>query len=265
MIKADRPKGDGGREYHLHTQPGDIAPLCILVGSPQRAMMIGNQLFDNAKLVGDHRGLASYTGWAHGHEMSVVTTGMGGASLGTVLPEAARCGAKMFIRVGSCSSLLEDPAPGDVIIVSAAARLDGASLNWAPVWYPAVASHFVVTALERALMMEDKSRRFYTGVEASTDCFNEGQGRDCNGPIPSHLRVQHQELLRLGAACYSMEASTLFTWCATHNGGMPRGAINAVYGNRVTNAFEVAGEELAARVAIRALADLAEAGEVDEE
>lgn len=99
---------------------------------------------------------------------------------------------------------------------------------------------------------------YYLGVEATTDCFNEGQARpNLDGKIPAHTQAQHEELIRLGVACYSMEASALFVWCATHGGGLPAGAINAVYGNRRTNAFKVAGEELAAQIALKALVALA--------
>ena len=59
--------------------------------------------------------------------------------------------------------------------------------------------------------------------------------------------------MRLGAACYSMEASTLFVWCATEGRGLPSGVINAVFANRHTDEWGIAGEELAAEIALDAL------------
>jgi uridine phosphorylase len=50
-----------------------------------------------------------------------------------------------------------------------------------------------------------------------------------------------------------MEASALFVWCATEGGGLPCGAVNAIFANRHTNEWKVAGEELAAEVALEAL------------
>ena len=53
-----------------------------------------------------------------------------------------------------------------------------------------------------------------------------------------------------------MEAADLFVWCATEGGGLPAGAINAVFANRHTNEWGMAGEELAAEIALDALVSL---------
>jgi uridine phosphorylase len=55
-----------------------------------------------------------------------------------------------------------------------------------------------------------------------------------------------------------MEAADLFVWCATEGGGLPAGAVNAVFANRHTNEWGVAGEELAAEIALDALVSLNE-------
>jgi hypothetical protein len=54
-----------------------------------------------------------------------------------------------------------------------------------------------------------------------------------------------------------MEAADLFVWCATEGGGLPAGAINAVFANRHTNEWGMAGEELSAEIALDALVILA--------
>lgn len=257
--RADRPT-TAGREYHLHTRPGDLAPLCLEVGAPERAQMIAERLLQGT-LVGDHRGLRSYTGTYEGERVSVVTTGMGAPCTGIVTPEAYRSGGRIFIRVGSCSTLLQEPKPGDVIVVTGAVRYEGASRAWAPVEYPAFAHYRVVAALAKAAH-DLADGHYHLGVEATTDCFNEGQSRpNVDGEIPEEMRRRHEELIRLGVACYSMEASALFVWCSTHVkhlGGLPSGAINAVYGNRRTNAWGVCGEERAAEIALHALVALAD-------
>ncbi|MFA6027792.1 MAG: nucleoside phosphorylase [Patescibacteria group bacterium] len=246
----------GDKQYHLETSEGDLAEHCLLVGSPERATMIAETYFEDVHKVGHHRGLLSYTGLYEGMPISVVTTGMGGPSVGIVLPEAVRSGARRFIRVGSCSALWANPKPGDVAIVTAAVRLDGASLNWAPIQYPAVADYRIVTALEKAA--EDLNKRHFVGIEATTDDFNEGQARpDDMGYIPERLRQTHDELVQRGVLCYSMESAAIFVWCATH-GGMRCGTINAIYGNRVTNEFAVCGEEAASEIALRAMKALAD-------
>lgn len=259
--QASRPTSADGREYHLHTRPGDLSPLCLQVGDPARARMIAERFFTRGMLVGDHRGLRSYTGSRGGQRISVVTTGMGAPSTGIVTPEAYRSGARIFIRVGSCSTLLKEPKPGDVIIVTGAVRLDGAGLNWAMAEYPALAHFRVVNALA-SVAGNLAPRHHHLGVEAATDCFVEGQARpNVDDEIPEFQMARHRELIRLGVACYSMEAAALFVWCSTHVkrlGGLPAGVVNAVYGNRITNVFKVAGEELSAEIALHALIALAD-------
>ena len=226
--------------------------------------MIGREFLKDAKrFSNDHRGLVSYTGSYRDKAVSVTTSGMGGPSLGIVLPEAVLSGARVFIRVGSCGSLIQESEPGDVIIPTAAIRFGGTSENWAPKEYPAFAHWRVVQALvEEASLLA--GGHYHTGVECSTDDFYTGQARPdpLFGTVPAHMQARHAEVLRLGVACYSMEAADLFVWCATAGGGLPAGAINAVFVNRHIGKFEVKGEELAARIALDALVRLSELPEM---
>lgn len=254
-MKADKPVHADGKQYHLETSPGDLAPHCLLVGSPERAEMIAKTMFRMSHKVGDHRGLKSITGEYDGVPVSVVTTGMGSASTAIVLPEAARCGARRFIRVGSGGTLWKEPKLGESMICTAAVRLDGASKNWAIIEYPAVADYRVVAALVASA--QELNLPYYVGIGATTDDFNEGQARpDDDGYIPPRLQAQHDDLVRRGVLFYSMEEATLFVWCSTH-GGYWAGAIDAVYAQRQTNEFGAVGDEEAAQIALRALFKLA--------
>jgi len=251
-MDANKPIGSDGRTYHLETREGDLAKHCLLVGSPERAEMIASTLFTDSKLVGDHRGLKSFTGTVEGVPMSVVTTGMGSASTAIVLPEAVYSGAERLIRVGSCSTLWLEPRPGESAICTGAVRLDGASENWAPIEYPAVADFRVVSAMVEAA--KKLGLPHHVGIGATTTCFNEGQARaDIRGYLPPRLLAMHEELVQRGVLFYSMEEATLFVWCTTHGRDIWAGAVDAIYGNRHNNEFEVRGEEEAAHIAIRAL------------
>ena len=108
---ANMPLAADGRYYHLHTRPGYLAPFCLLVGDPDRATLIAENFFEHIERTGDHRGLRWYTGIYRDVPVSVVTTGMGSPSLCVVVPEAYDSGARMFIRVGTCGSLIEDLVP----------------------------------------------------------------------------------------------------------------------------------------------------------
>ena len=251
-MNATSPIGPDGQTYHLETRPNDLAPHCLLVGSPERAEMIANISFTDIQRVGDHRGLKSFTGLCDGMPMSVVTTGMGSATTGITLPEAYASGARRFIRVGSCGALWEEALPGHSAICTGAVRLDGASDNWAPPGYPAVADYRIVRALVEAA--EHMEQPHHVGIGATTTCFVEGQARpDMNGYLPQRLIDQHNELVARNVLFYSMEEATIFIWCTTHGRDIWAGAIDAVFANRITDQFEVAGEMESAKVAIRAL------------
>ena len=47
-VKADRPTTHSGKQYHLETGAGDLAPRCLLVGSPERAQLIADTFFLDA-------------------------------------------------------------------------------------------------------------------------------------------------------------------------------------------------------------------------
>lgn len=248
---------DSPKEIHLHTQPGDIAPCCLLVGSPERAELIAETFFKDARKVGDHRGLKSFTGTFQGLPVSVVTTGMGSASTAIVLPEAVRSGAKCFIRVGSCGALKEHIEIGDAVICTGAARYDGASDNWAPMEVPAVATWYVVAALHKAA--EKLGYPHHLGLGATTTCFNEGQGRPDplrDNFLSARMKERYEEIIRAGVSFYSMEEATIFVWCQTH-GEIPCGAIDAVYLNRIRNTpYTPAGEVQTAEIALHAFWNL---------
>lgn len=256
MTNAENPK-KGNLQYHLLTALGDLSPLSIIVGAQGRVEMIGKTFLTSTKYFNNKkRGLIACTGLYEGIRVSAFTGQMGGPPTGIALPEAVLSGARIIVRVGSCSSLIEKPIPGDVMIVPQAVRFDGASDNWAWPEFPAAADYRVTAALvETAKRLAPD--HYFVGTECSTSDFYNGQGRlDIYGEISERMLARHKEVMRLGIGCYSMEAAALFVWCLTQAKGLPAGAINAVYGNRITNVFEEKGEELASKIALEALVRL---------
>lgn len=256
---ASAPITDEGLQYHLHTRKGDLNPYCLVVGHHLRAKMIAEEFFENARFIegSDYRSYVSYTGTYKNVPVSVVTHLIGSPSLCTILPEARESGARMFIRVGTCGSLIKESKLGDMIVVNRALRLEGTSKNYARPDFPAVADKRVVKALTDAALQCYGG--CWLGMEATTDDFREGQGRPSpdTGEVSEIARETHEYVLRQGADCYSMEASALFVWCATHWGGIPCGVINTVIGNRITNEWGAKGEKEASHVALEAICSLA--------
>ncbi len=202
-ISAERPTSQDGRQYHLGTGPRDLAPDCLLVGRPRRARMIAETFLTDAKRVGDDDALLCFTGKYHGHPMSIVTCGMGGPSVGTVLPDAVASGARVFIKVGSCGALQYGPIPGDLIVSTGALRFDGASDCWAEPSQPALADPRIVK-----FILGSAARlglRHHVGNGATTSCFYEGQGRpSAYAELPGWMRERHEMVMRAGTMYYSM-------------------------------------------------------------
>lgn len=108
------------------------------------------QYFDNPQLVADRREFVTYTGYLDGVKVSVTSTGIGGPSASIAMEELVKCGAKTFIRVGTCGGMQVDVKGGDIVIATGAIRMEGTSKEYAPIEFPAVANLDVINALVQA-------------------------------------------------------------------------------------------------------------------
>jgi uridine phosphorylase len=127
-----------------------------------------------------------------GVKVSAISSGIGPGAVSIVVNEAADIGVKTFIRVGSCGSLREELKCGDLIVSSAAVRLDGASDCYVMPEYPAVADYEVLLAPIEAA--ESIGARYHVDVTATASDFYAGQARvagkefhssRCNNLIPT--------------------------------------------------------------------------------
>jgi Phosphorylase superfamily len=95
-----------------------VAAEAILVGDPGRALLLAQHLLEQPKMCNHARGLWGYTGRTPaGRELTVQSTGMGGPSAAIVLGDLAELGVRRAIRVGTCTALEPEPAPGDLLVV----------------------------------------------------------------------------------------------------------------------------------------------------
>lgn len=104
---------------------------------------------------------------------------------------------------------------GDVIVTQASVRLDGASLHFAPMEFPAVANFECTTAMVAAC--RDAGVEPHIGVTASSDTFYPGQERydTVTGRVTRRFAGSMKEWQEMGVLNYEMESATLFTMCAT--------------------------------------------------
>jgi uridine phosphorylase len=137
------------RQYHIQLDEGDVAPTVLLPGDPGRVEVVA-RLWDEARHVATNREYVTWTGTYRGVPVSCTSTGIGAPSTSIAVEELARVGATTFLRIGTCGTFLDHVQVGDMAIFDSAVRLDGASRAYAPIEFPAVASHDVVTACIRA-------------------------------------------------------------------------------------------------------------------
>jgi uridine phosphorylase len=234
------------KEYHIACARGDLAEYLLVPGDPDRVPKIV-RFWDSAKEVSCHREFRSFTGRYKGLPISVMSSGIGPACMSIVVNEASRIGVRTFIRVGSTGAIQKGIECGDVIISSAAVRLDCTSHCYIMPEYPAVASYEVTLALVEAA--ESLSiNNYHVGITATTADFYAGQSRSLRKTSEGLMHT----LQKAGVLNFEMETATLYTLASIN--GLEAGAICAVYSNRCTNQFRPnAGEEDAIKIANEAV------------
>lgn len=197
---------EDGKQYHIGLKKGDIGKYVILPGDPKRCKKIA-EFFDNPQLVGDNREYVTYTGYLNGEKVSVTSTGIGGPSAAIAMEELVKIGAETFIRVGTCGGMQLDIKGGDMVVATAAIRMEGTSKEYAPIEFPAVANLEVTNALVEAAHKLDYT--CHTGVVQCKDSFY-GQHAPETKPVDYELQHKWEAWKRLGCLASEMESAALF-------------------------------------------------------
>lgn len=247
---ATRPE-QAGLQYHIRCRPGDIARYVLLPGDPARVALIAREWAEGHQ-VASEREHVTWTGRLRGAgAVSACSTGAGGGSTASALEELIAIGADTFIRVGTCGAIQPEIACGDVIIHTAAVRLDGTSDQYVRPEYPAAAHPVLVMALVQAA--EQLGVPYHLGVSASTASFYTGQGRPGHrGYAQSWMATLVPDLQAAGVLNFEMEAATIFTMLGLY--GLRGGSVCAVVANRVTDTMIKEGIDTAIAVANTAMA-----------
>lgn len=195
------------KQYHIACGKGDIGGYVIIPGDPGRCEKIA-KYFDDARFVTSNREFTTYTGTLAGESVSVLSTGIGGASAAIAMEEAAALGAHTFIRVGTCGGINTDVMSGDAVIAMGAVRAEGTSREYAPIEYPAVADFDVTCALAAAA--DSLGIRRHVGVVQCKDSFY-GQHSPERMPVADELLYKWNAWRRLGVLASEMESAAVFT------------------------------------------------------
>ena len=197
---------DQDRQYHIQVAPGEVGEYVILPGDPKRCEKIA-KYFDDAHLVADSREFVTYTGTLNGVKVSVTSTGIGGPSASIALEELVRCGAKKFIRVGTCGGMQKEVKSGDIVVATGAIRMEGTSKEYAPIEFPAVADLEIVNAIVKSA--KKLGAEYHTGVVQCKDAFY-GQHHPEIMPVSYELENKWEAWLRMGCLASEMESAALF-------------------------------------------------------
>ena len=157
--------------HHLQIEAGQIGKFVIMPGDPGRCHLIAEH-FENPQLIAQSREYITYTGKYKGLMVSVTSTGMGCPSAAIALEELIMAGAKCLVRLGTTGALQKNINLGDIIIPTSAVRLEGTSVEYIPIEFPAVADIDVVAALIRAT--QEKNMKSHIGIIMSHDAFYKG-------------------------------------------------------------------------------------------
>jgi len=185
-------------QLHVRAEPGALAPVVLLPGDPDRATLIAERLFDDARLYNSHRHLLGYTGTYGGLPVSVQATGMGCPSLAIVVEESIRLGARTLIRIGTCGAVAPEVAPGDLVVASASVANEGTSRQYlAGEAYSPTPDFAVTSALAEAA--RSSGRTTHVGLIQTEDAFY--------ATTPAGVPA----MAARGVLAVEMEASALFT------------------------------------------------------
>jgi len=151
-----------------HIQCEKVSKMVLLPGDPQRVDRVGGFL-DDAVVIANNREFKTLTGSYKGMQVTVTSTGIGGASAVIALEELINCGGEYFIRIGSAGAVQKDINIGDLIISMASVREDGASAMYINKDYPAVSDFEILTALKNNAVK--LGYEHHVGITRSHDSF----------------------------------------------------------------------------------------------
>lgn len=106
---------------HNAAVKGQIAKTVLLPGDPDRARYIAENFLTDAQLVSEIRGIPCYTGKYNGKSVSVMASGMGGASAGIYSWELFTLyDVDNIIRIGTAGGFKTEIAVGDLVMAMSA-------------------------------------------------------------------------------------------------------------------------------------------------
>lgn len=203
---------------HLRVGEGDVEKIVVITGNPDRVPVIASRMKDPEE-VSRYRGLVTYRAYTpKGTAITISGTGMGVATTHICVEELSKLDCKVILRLGSCAGVDPSVKVGDVVVPTACVRDERASLNYAPIEYPAVASPDWFLALYESISQLLPPNRVHSGINWTSDIYYVN---------PAHNQLDIWTRARVKSV--EMESSLLFTFAQTR--GLDAAAILSCDGN----------------------------------
>ena len=255
-----------GSIYHLNLKPGDIAPIVITVGDPERVGQITRH-FDTIRLTKQKREFKTQTGRFRESEITVISTGIGTDNIDIVLNELdalvnvdfktreikpERVALKI-IRVGTSGALQKNIPLDSYVISERAVGFDNLMqfyksevirqadlemhLKKHMGWGPERSTPYAVKA-DDALLSHFKSDRTIAGVTATNCGFYGPQGRKIRLlPADKNFNKKLEQFTYQGFKITNLEMETSGIYGLAKLLGHQAISLNAILANRALGTF----------------------------
>jgi len=265
MSAADLILNPDGSIYHLGLQPGQLAPVILTVGDPDRVQQVARH-FDRIEFEYQKREIKSLTGFYKGKRLSVVSTGMGTDNIDIVLNEIdalfnvdfktrqpkSSTTQLTFIRLGTSGAIQPDLPLGSILASKYAVGVDalGAFYQYSAEQLPlnqAIARYFqqnfqnvmpYVVAASQPLFEKFKRISTEEGITITHPGFYGPQGRQARIPIayPNWIaQLQNFDFEANRFTNFDMETAGIYLLASLM--GHHALSFNALLANRVTGQF----------------------------
>jgi uridine phosphorylase len=192
--------------YHIDFDDSHGASYAILPGDPGRVEKIASYL-ENPRFYHQNREYTTWLGNLSGRTVMVMSTGMGGPSTAIAVEELYKTGVKNFIRLGTCGGMALPVLGGDIVIATAAIRMEGTSKEYVPVEFPAAANLDVTNALVEAA--KKLNAQWHAGIVQCKDSFY-GQHNPERIPVGYELMNKWDAWIKAGCLASEMESAALY-------------------------------------------------------
>jgi uridine phosphorylase len=192
--------------YHVDFDDSHGALYAILPGDPGRVEKIASFL-ENPRFYHQNREYTTWLGELAGKTVIVMSTGMGGPSTAIAVEELYQTGVRNFVRIGTCGGMALPVLGGDIVIATAAIRMEGTTKEYVPIEFPAVANLDVTNALIEAA--KKLKLHWHAGIVQCKDSFY-GQHDPERMPSGYELMDKWNAWIKAGCLASEMESATLF-------------------------------------------------------